>query len=72
MLYELCKSAFFTLRAVHFLETGRAVCTRERLKAERGTDADIIDSKLSGSFEEQSRRLLRWSSEILKTLGQMR
>ena len=72
MLYELCKSAFFTMRAVHFLGTGKALRTREELKSECSADSDIIDAKLSGSFEEQSRRLLRWSSEILKTLEQMR
>lgn len=68
-LAELCKAAFFALRAVHRVKTGETLRTRAELAAARPEDADIICGELKGTFEERSTRLIRWSSELLRRLA---
>lgn len=66
MLAELCKAAFFALRAVHRVETGETLRTRAELIKARPEDADIVSGVLIGTFAERSARLIRWSSELLR------
>ena len=68
----LCKTAFFALRAVHYLETGAALRTRRELAKARPELADIINGELSGSLAERSARLVNWAAGVLKTCGGLR
>lgn len=69
MLAELCKAAFFALRAVHRVETGETLRTRAELIKARPEDADIVSGVLIGTFAERSARLIRRSSELLRRLA---
>ena len=69
MLAELCKAAFFALRAVHRVETGETLRTRAELIKARPEDADIVSGVLTGTFAERSARLIRRSSELLRRLA---
>ena len=68
---DLYKSAFFTLRAVHFCRTGMFIRTkRELLPLLKGAEHGILSAALqepAGSFAEQSERLLDWAGGLLRT-----
>ncbi len=71
VLRDLYKSAFFTLRAVHFCRTGMFIRTkRELLPLLKGAEHEILSAALqepAGSFAEQSERLLDWAGGLLRT-----
>ena len=71
ILRALHKSAFFTLRAAHFCRTGRFVrAKRDLLPLLDGDERAILAAGLdgaSGSFAEQSDRLLAWAGGLIRT-----
>lgn len=70
MIAGLFKSAFFAIRAIDRLETGRTLRTRRELTEARPDDAWLINGSADGTFDEISERLLKWSSETLVKLGE--
>ncbi len=70
VLPELFKSAFFALRAIERLETGRTLRTRRELAAARPDDIWLIYGVSDGLFDEISARLLTWASDTLAKLGE--
>ena len=71
MLRELCKSAFFTLRAAYFCRTGEFVRTkRELMPLLGGEEQEILAAGMRGAdgrFAEQSQRLLEWAGSLIQT-----
>ena len=71
MLRELCKSAFFTLRAAYFCRTGEFVRTkRELMPLLGGEEQEILAAGMRGAdggFAEQSEKLLQWSGSLIQT-----
>ena len=70
MIAGLFKSAFFAIRAIDRLETGRTLRTRRELTEARPDDAWLINGSADGTFDEISERLFKWSSETLVKLGE--
>lgn len=69
VLREAYKSAFFALRALRFLETGRAPRTRRDLADDLGErERDIIFPRREGTLDERSARLIEWASGALTAL----
>ena len=66
---ELCKSAFFALRAVHYLETGERLRTRCELADARPDERDLIYGDLSGDLDARLSRLMTWSAALMRRLA---
>ena len=69
VLREAYKCAFLALRALRFLETGRALRTRRELAAGLGgEERDIVFPCCEGTLDERSARLIEWASGALTAL----
>ncbi len=77
-LYDACpadalpglrKGAFFTLQALHFLETGTYLRTKKETAALRPGAKKLFVSEGEEAAEEDFRDLIAWSGGLLKRFG---
>ncbi|EGB13668.1 DNA polymerase beta domain protein region [Pseudodesulfovibrio mercurii] len=75
ILKEACKSAFFLMLVVHYLDSGRFCASKRELLAELdGVDQEIIEAGLDlsappadRSEKERYALLLNWCREVMRT-----
>lgn len=76
ILKEACKSAFFLMLVVHYLDSGRFCASKRELLAElEGADRDIVEASLERadraadrSERERFAMLLTWCREVMRTV----
>lgn len=66
----LCKGAFFTLQALHFLETGTYVRTKKEMAALRNGAEKQLLTAWEEDAETGFRGLIAWSGGLLKRFGE--